>query len=102
MDLESLCIKIGALCWELTVDLVVVNYDGNLCDCMCFASLAALSLFRLPNYSKSEINLSHEVVKPVTNSSDLYSIFIFTSFSLNNLGSRFDDQIWKHNINQPI
>lgn len=57
--MESLCIKIGSLCWELTLDLIVVNYDGNISDCMCYASLAALSLFRLPNYSKNSIDVQN-------------------------------------------
>ena len=52
--MESLCIKIGQLSWELTVDLVLVENDGNVLDCMCYAALAALSLFKFPQNDHSE------------------------------------------------
>lgn len=42
MDVESLNIKIGKYCWEVILDLSLVEYDGNVMDAMNYAAMALL------------------------------------------------------------
>jgi len=48
IDLNSLCIKEGKLGWVVNVDVVCLNYDGNLLDVSLKALLAALKTTQLP------------------------------------------------------
>ncbi|XP_043268586.1 exosome complex component rrp45 isoform X2 [Venturia canescens] len=49
IDLESLCIVADQKVWNIRVDVNVINHDGNLVDCACIATLAALSHFHRPD-----------------------------------------------------
>ncbi|KAI9760967.1 MAG: hypothetical protein M4579_001343 [Chaenotheca gracillima] len=49
LDTESLCIIAGQKCWNLRVDVHVVDYDGGLTDAACIAVVAALRHFRRPD-----------------------------------------------------
>lgn len=47
-DAEGLCIIQGKLAWSLTVELQLVNDDGNLMDAFFLAAVLALKNTRLP------------------------------------------------------
>ena len=47
-DREGLCIIQGKLAWSLTVELQLVNDDGNLVDAFFLAAILALKNTRLP------------------------------------------------------
>lgn len=42
LDVESLNIKIGKFCWEIVLELSLVEYDGNLLDAMNYAAMSLL------------------------------------------------------------
>jgi exosome complex RNA-binding protein Rrp42 (RNase PH superfamily) len=42
VDLRSLCVSPGKLVWVVHVDMVCLNYDGNVVDCALKAAVAAL------------------------------------------------------------
>ncbi|CAM4793867.1 unnamed protein product [Rotaria magnacalcarata] len=48
VDMESLCILAYEHVWEISVNLHVVDYDGNILDCANLAALCALAHFRYP------------------------------------------------------
>ena len=47
-DKEGLCIIQGKLAWSLTIELQLVNDDGNIMDAMFLAAVLALKNTRLP------------------------------------------------------
>jgi exosome complex component RRP42 len=47
-DCEGLCIIQGKLAWSLTVELQLINDDGNLMDAFFLAAVLALKNTRLP------------------------------------------------------
>ena len=51
LDTESLCIIAGQKCWNVRVDVHVLDYDGGLTDASCVAVVAALQHFRRPDVS---------------------------------------------------
>ncbi|KAK9767902.1 hypothetical protein K7432_001882 [Basidiobolus ranarum] len=79
MPLEQLCIEKGKAVWVLYVDIVCLNYDGNIFDAALIAFIAALKNVKLPKvtYSSEEgsvtatreeeiqLNLNH-VLYPAT------------------------------------
>ncbi|KAG5419300.1 RRP45 [Candida metapsilosis] len=89
VDLESLCIIAGDKVWEIVVDLNFWNYDGNLIDVGCFATMLALLHFRKPDIS---INGDEVVVhdenerQPVSLS--ILHVPICLTFSFYNLSSQ--------------
>jgi exosome complex component RRP45 len=48
VDMESLCILAHENVWEISVNLHVLDYDGNILDCANLAALCALAHFRYP------------------------------------------------------
>lgn len=48
VDRRSLCVRAGKLCWVLYIDLLCINYDGNLLDTSVKALSAALRSVALP------------------------------------------------------
>ena len=46
--MESLCILTHEYVWEISVNLHVIDYDGNILDCANLAALCALAHFRYP------------------------------------------------------
>ena len=48
MELENLVIKEGKLVWAVYVDLMCLNFDGNILDCGIKAMVAALENVTLP------------------------------------------------------
>ena len=56
-DREGLCIIQGKLAWSLTVDLQLLNDDGNLIDAFFLAAVLALKNTRLPEVSMKGDNV---------------------------------------------
>jgi len=50
-DNEGLCIIQGKLVWSLTVELQLLNDDGNLIDAFFLAAILALKNTKLPEVS---------------------------------------------------
>ena len=57
-DRESLCIVSGRLVWSLSVDLFLLNEDGNLMDACFLASVLCLMNTRMP-----EVTISQDKVR---------------------------------------
>ncbi|XP_039289513.1 exosome complex component rrp45 isoform X2 [Nilaparvata lugens] len=49
VDLEALCIVAEEKVWNVRVDMVVLNHEGNLVGCCSVAALSALAHFRRPD-----------------------------------------------------
>lgn len=52
IDFEKLCIKEGEKAWNINIDLVTINEDGNLIDAGALASVLALLTARLPVFDE--------------------------------------------------
>ena len=52
IDYEGLCIKEGEKVWNIFIDLVTINDDGNLIDASALAAILALLTARLPVYDE--------------------------------------------------
>ena len=61
-DREGLCIIQGKLAWSLTVEMQLLNDDGNLIDAFFLASILALKNTRLPEVSmkNEDIMIAHD------------------------------------------
>lgn len=61
-DAEGLCIIQGKLAWSLTVELQLLNDDGNLMDAFFLAAVLALKNTRLPEVSmkQDQLTVHHE------------------------------------------
>ena len=51
---KSLCLEKGEKVWTVAIDVVPINYDGNLIDIGGFAALAALKNARFPKLEEDE------------------------------------------------
>lgn len=60
LDFKKLCIKEGEKVWQVFVDLVAINDDGNLLDAAGMAALIALGRARMPVYNEEEDKVEHE------------------------------------------
>lgn len=49
IDTEGLCIVAGEKVWQIRVDLLFLDHDGNLIDCASIAAITALLHFRRPD-----------------------------------------------------
>ena len=54
IDFKGLCIKEGEKVWQVFVDIVAINDDGNLLDVAGLAALIALGKARMPIYNQKE------------------------------------------------
>jgi len=54
IDFKGLCIKEGEKVWQVFVDIVAVNDDGNMLDVAGLAALIALGRARMPIYNEEE------------------------------------------------
>lgn len=52
LDTKGLCIIKGEKVWSVAIDIVPINYDGNLIDHGGFAAMAALKTARYPTLEK--------------------------------------------------
>lgn len=57
----------------MTIDLTLLQYDGNVLDCLSYASLLSLSLFKLPTHLLS-VDGETEKQNPSKVKSDFNSI----------------------------
>lgn len=61
IDFKGLCIESGKKVWQVFVDIVTVNDDGNLFDVAGFAALVALASAKLPVYNAEEGRIEHQL-----------------------------------------
>ena len=54
IDFKGLCIKEGEKVWQVFVDIVAINDDGNLLDVAGLAAIIALGRARMPIYNEEE------------------------------------------------
>lgn len=60
LDFKKLCIREGEKVWQVFVDLVAVNDDGNLLDVAGMAALIALGRARMPVYNEEGDKVEHD------------------------------------------
>lgn len=60
LDFKGLCIKEGEKVWQVFLDIVVVNNDGNVFDAAGIGGLIALGTARMPKYNETENKIEHE------------------------------------------
>lgn len=60
IDFKGLCIQPGEKVWQIFLDIIAINDDGNLLDVAGIAGLIALGRARMPVYNKEEDKVSHE------------------------------------------
>jgi len=63
LDFKKLCIKEGEKVWQVFLDIIAINDDGNLLDAAALASLIALGNAKLPVYNEKEDRIEHELSK---------------------------------------
>ncbi len=54
IDFKGLCIREGEKVWQVFVDIVAINDDGNILDVAGLAALIALGRARMPIYNEDE------------------------------------------------
>lgn len=60
IDFKKLCIIEGEKVWQVFLDIVAINDDGNLLDVAGLAGLIALGNAKMPVYNKETSTLEHE------------------------------------------
>ena len=60
IDFRGLCIKSGEKVWQVFVDIIAINDDGNLMDVAGIAALIALGRARMPVYNEEEGRAAHD------------------------------------------
>ena len=60
IDFEKLCIEEGEKVWQVFVDIIALNDDGNLLDVAGLAAVIALGNARMPVYSEKESKIEHK------------------------------------------
>jgi len=63
IDFKKLCIEAGEKVWQVFVDIVAINDDGNLLDVAGLAALIALGRARMPVYNAEEGKIEHDYTK---------------------------------------
>lgn len=63
IDFRKLCISEGEKVWQVFVDIIAINDDGNLLDVAGLAALIALGNARMPLYDKEKDITEHEFTK---------------------------------------
>ncbi|KAH8929080.1 ribosomal protein S5 domain 2-like protein [Atractiella rhizophila] len=89
VPLESLVIEKGKLCWVLYIDVLCINYDGNVWDAIVESVWSSLRTLRLPKaiYDQDTLSAAHDPSAPPTLidltisnlSSSTFSVFSDTS-----------------------
>ncbi|OAF64502.1 hypothetical protein A3Q56_07790 [Intoshia linei] len=89
IDVESLCLVVGKRVWQLDIEIVVLNYDGNVVDASVLAVLTSLITYKLPQFS---IDGDYVVIYPKEEKAyvplNMYYYpfsFTFTLFNLDNV-----------------
>lgn len=60
IDFEKLCIKEGEKVWQVFLDIVALNDDGNLLDVAGLAALIALGNAKMPVYNEETGKIEHK------------------------------------------
>ena len=60
IDFKGLCIEAGEKVWQVFVDIIAINDDGNLMDVAGIAALIALGRARMPVYDAETGRAEHE------------------------------------------
>jgi exosome complex component RRP42 len=60
IDLDKLCVIPGELVWMVSIDMHVLNHDGNLLDACNIASVAALNSAYVPKIDKDTKEVTRE------------------------------------------
>ena len=63
IDFKKLCIKEGEKVWQVFVDIIAINDDGNLMDVAGLGALIALGRAKMPVYDAENDKLEHELSK---------------------------------------
>lgn len=63
LDFKKLCIKEGEKVWQVFLDIVAINDDGNLFDAAGLAGLIALGSAKFPKYNEKDGVIEHELSK---------------------------------------
>jgi exosome complex component RRP42 len=63
LDFKKLCIKEGEKVWQVFLDIIAINNDGNLFDVAGLAALIALGSAKLPKYNEETGMVEHELTK---------------------------------------
>ncbi len=61
IEFDKLCIEEGEKVWQVFLDIVAINDDGNLLDVAGLAALIALGSAKMPVYNKEENKIEHEL-----------------------------------------
>ncbi len=56
LDMKKLCITPKEKCWKVSIDVMVLNHDGNLIDASSLAALAALRNAKFPQFDGERVN----------------------------------------------
>lgn len=59
IEFEKLCIVEGEKVWQIFLDIIAMNDDGNLLDVAGLAALIALGSAKMPVYNKEENKIEH-------------------------------------------
>ena len=63
IDVKKLCIAPGEKAWTVIIDVVTINYDGNLFDAIALAAMAALKDTKFPEYKDGTIDYKKKTDK---------------------------------------
>ena len=78
IDLEKLCIIEGSKAWKLHIDIYILDFDGNLMDASCLATVSALITTKIPTvkFVNDEISIDYENLTglPIKNKSVLCTV----------------------------
>ena len=61
LDFKKLCIKQGEKVWQVFLDIVAINNDGNLFDAAGIAALVAIASAKMPKYNEEEQKIEQEL-----------------------------------------
>ena len=92
MDVESLNIKIGKWCWEIVIELVLQEHDGNIIDAMNYATLACLLKYRHKSVRvENNLPIIEEENENLNSSFNLIHLPIVMTFGIYNEKSKTDE-----------
>ncbi|RMD45714.1 exosome complex protein Rrp42 [Candidatus Pacearchaeota archaeon] len=63
IDMKKLCIKEGEKVWQVFLDIVALNDDGNMLDAAGLAALIALGNAKMPKFNEEEGKIEHELTE---------------------------------------
>ena len=63
IDFDKLCIKEGEKVWQIFLDIIAINNDGNMLDVAGLAGIIALGQAKMPVYDAEKGELKHELSK---------------------------------------